>query len=175
MLRAVAPFLVFLLALVASAPGGAGGLGELYEEGGFLDAKLGDSIESFPGLKLIGSDEEARTKTYVRLSDDFRVGGIDVDGITYSFYEGRLYFISVKMSGREDAESLFSALERTFGPGAKTGSRPNEHIWSGQKVFVLYDFDAETLRGMVAMTSVPIQERMRLDRLSPSTPIDDES
>jgi hypothetical protein len=173
MLRAVAPPLVFLLALAVSAPGGAGGLGELHEEGGFVDAKLGDPIESFPGLKLIGTDEAARTKTYIRHSDDFRVGGVEVDGVTYSFYDGRLYFISVKMTGRENAESLFAALERTFGSGVETGTRTNEHIWPGGKVFVLYDFDPETHRGMAAMTSVPIQARMRLDRRALSTPIDD--
>ena len=163
MLRVVAPFLVFLLVLVASAPGGASGIGELHEEGGFVDAKLGDPIESFPGLKLIGTDEAARTKTYIRRSDSFRVGGVEVDEVTYSFYEGRLYFISVKMTGRENAESLFAALKRTFGPGVETGTRPNERIWSSEKVFVLYDFDPETHRGMAAMTSAPIQARMRLD------------
>lgn len=173
MIRAVAPFLVFVLALVTAVPGDAGTLGKLHEEGGFVDAKLGDPIESFPGLKLIGADEAARTKTYVRHSDGFRVGGAEVDGVTYSFYEGRLYFISVQMTGRENAESVLAALERTFGPGVETGTRPNECIWPGGKVFVLYDLDPETQRGVAAMTSVPIQARMRLDRSASSAPLDD--
>jgi len=132
--------------------------------GGFVDAQLGDPIESFTGLTLIGTDETARTKTYIRRSDDFRVGGVAVDGVTYSFYEGRLYFISVQMTGRQDAESVFAALEQTFGPGIETGTRPHEHIWPGGNVFVLYDFDPETNRGLAAMTSAPIQARIRLDR-----------
>ena len=173
MLRAAAPLLAFALALVLSSPGAAGTLGELHAEGGLVDAKLGDSIESFTGLTLIGEDEAARTETYIRRSDTFRVGGARVDGVTYSFYEGRLYFISVRMTGRKNSESVFAALEQTFGPGIETGNRPNERVWPGAKVFVLYDFDPETHRGMAAMTSVPIQARMRLDRRTPSTPIDD--
>jgi hypothetical protein len=174
MLRAAAPLLAFTLALALSAAGGAGTLGELHAESGLVDAKLGDSIESFTGLTLIGKDEAARTETYVRRSDTFRVGGAKVDGVTYSFYEGRLYFISVQMTGRENSESVFAELERTFGPGIKTGNRPNEHVWPGGKVFVLYDFDPETQRGMAAMTSASIQARMRLDRntlLTPELPI----
>ena len=170
MLRAAAPLLAFVLALALSAPGGAGTLGELHEEGGFVDAKLGDPIESFIGLTLIGKDETARTETYIRRSDYFGVGGAKVDGVTYSFYEGRLYFISVQMTGSQNSESVFAALERTFGPGIETGNRPNEHIWPGGKVFVVYDFDPETQRGMAAMTSAPIQARMRIDRGAPLDP-----
>jgi len=164
MLHAVAPLLAFALALAVSAPGAAGTLGELHEDGGFVDAQLGDSIESFTGLTLVGADGVAGTKTYVRRSDDFRVGGVAVDGVTYSFYEGRLYFISVQMTGRQDAESVLTALKRTFGPGVETGTRPNEHIWAGENVFVLYDLDPETNRGLAVMTSAPIQARMRIDQ-----------
>ncbi len=170
MLRAAAPLLAFVLALALAAPGGAGALGDLHEEGGFVDAKLGDPLESFTGLTLIGKDETARTETYIRRSDYFQVGGAKVDGVTYSFYEGRLYFISVQMRGSQNSESVFAALERTFGPGIETGTRPNEHIWPGGKVFVVYDFDPETHRGMAAMTSAPIQARMRLDRSAPLAP-----
>jgi hypothetical protein len=166
MLRAAAPLLTLALALALAAAGGAGTLGELDAEGGLVDAKLGDSLESFTGLTLIGKDAAAGTETYIRHSDTFRVGGAKVDGVTYSFYEGRLYFISVRMTGRENSEAVFAELERTFGPGIKTGNRPNERVWPGGKVFVLYDFDPETERGMAAMTSTPIQARMRLDRSS---------
>jgi len=170
MLRAAAPLLAFAVALALSEPVGAGALGDLYKEGGFVDAKLGDPIESFTGLTLIGKDEAARTETYIRRSDYFQVGGAKVDGVTYSFYEGRLYFISVQMTGRQNAEAVLAALERTFGPGVETGNRPNEHIWPREKVFVLYDLDPETNRGMAAMTSTSIQARMRLDRGAPPSP-----
>jgi hypothetical protein len=170
MLHAVAPLLAFALAFTVSAPGAAGTLGELHEDGGFVDAQLGDPIESFIGLKLIGADEAARTQTYIRRSDDFRVGGVEVDGVTYSFYEDRLYFISVQMTGRQNAEAVFAALERTFGTGIETGIRPNEHIWPGGKVFVLYDLDPETHRGLAVMTSAPVQAHMPPDRSTPLAP-----
>jgi hypothetical protein len=172
---AVFPLLVSALAFGVAASGGAGSLGDLHAEGGFVDARLGDSIDSFTGLQLIGSDAPARTETYIRRSDDLRVGRTHIGGVTYSFYEGRLYFISVQMTGRRNSEAVLAALEKAFGPGIETGTRPNERIWPGGKFFILYDLDPETQRGMAAMTSVPIQARMRLDRGTPPTPIEDGS
>jgi hypothetical protein len=174
MLRhAVFALLVSALTLAVAASSGAGGLGELHADGGFVDAKLGDPIESFVGLQLIGTDEAARTATYVRRSDTFRVGGAKVDEVTYSFYEGSLYFISVRMSGRENAEAVLATIERTFGPSIETGTQPNERIWAGGQVFILYDLDPKTQRGMAAMTSAPIHARMRMDRSAAPARIED--
>jgi len=128
------------------------------------DFFLETPLASIAGLRLIGSDAAAGTETYIRRSDDLRVGGVEVDEVTYSFYEGRLYFVSIQMTGSDDARGVFSALEQTFGEGIATGVHPNEHIWPGGGVFVLYDFDAKTGRGMAAMTSTPIHAQMRLDR-----------
>jgi hypothetical protein len=170
--HAVFALLVSALALAVVASSGAGGLGELHEDGGFVDAKLGERIESFVGLKLIGTDEAAGTKTYIRRSDTFQVGGAKVDEVTYSFYEGSLYFISVRMTGRENAEAVLATLEQTFGPSIETGTQPNERIWAGGKVFILYDLDPETQRGMAAMTSAPIHARMLMDRSAAPARID---
>lgn len=160
----VTVLLVLVFAVTLASAVGADTPGELHEQGGFVGARLGDSLESFEGLELIGRDEAARTETYIRRSDDLRVGGVEVDGITYSFYEGRLYFISVQMSGREQSRAVLGALERTYGDAISTGTRPNEQIWPGGEVFVLYDVDSETGRGLAAMTSAPIHAQMRQDR-----------
>jgi hypothetical protein len=77
------------------------------------------------------------------------------------------------MTGRTNAESVLAALERTFGTGIETGTRPNERIWPGGKVFVLYDLDAETQRGVAAMTSSAIHARLRHARNARPARIDD--
>jgi len=169
--RSIVLLLSNVLLLAFIAPATAGSLGELVASGGFVDAKLGDPIESFAGLERIGVDAEAGTETYVRNSDVFTVGGVRVDSVTYSFYEGRLYFISIRMSGRENAEGVLTALRATFGDSIETGNRPNEHVWTGGNVFVLYDLDAMTDRGMAAMTSSAIHAQMRLDRSSAAASI----
>ncbi|MFQ5416903.1 MAG: HD-GYP domain-containing protein, partial [Myxococcota bacterium] len=64
---------------------------------------------------------------------------------------------------RKDRDVL-GALERTYGDAISTGTRPNEQIWPGGEVFVLYDVDSETGRGLAAMTSAPIHAQMRQDR-----------
>jgi hypothetical protein len=153
-----------LLFLSLAAPAAAGTLGKLAADGGFVDARLGDPIESFAGLERIGVDADAGTETYLRHSDVFTVGGARVDSVTYSFYQGRLYFISIRMTGRENAQAVLNALKATFGDCIETGNRPNELIWTGGEVFVLYDLDAESGRGMAAMTSAPIHAQMRMDR-----------
>lgn len=171
MQRAVAVLFAALLVFAAAAPVGAETLAALHERGGFADAQLGDSIDSFEGLELIGSDDAARTRTYIRRSDGLRVGGARVDNVTYSFYDGRLYFISVQMSGSENAQAVRTALERTYGTGIASGNHPNEMIWPGGEVFVLFDIDAKTGRGLAAMTSTLIHARMHTDRDSvPASP-----
>ena len=157
----------FGILLLATGPAAAGTLGAIHPGGGFEDAKLGDPIESFTGLELIGRDPEAGTETYVRRSDVLRIGGAGIDGVTYSFYGGRLYFISLRMTGKANAAAVLAALEAAFGPSSETGMHPNERIWPGGSRFVLYDFDRTTNRGMAAMTSTPIHARMHLDRSTP--------
>jgi hypothetical protein len=160
------------LLLLFVAPVGAGTLGDLVEGGGFVDARLGDPVESFIGLQRIGVDSQARTETYIRNSDTFTVGSNRVDSVTYSFYDGRLYFISIQTTGRENAEAVLAELKTTYGDGIETGNRPNEHIWTSGNVFVVYDLDTETGRGMAAMTSAPIHAQMRMERSATPARID---
>jgi hypothetical protein len=159
----VTAFLALAFAVTAVAAG-ADTPGELDARGGFEGARLGEFLDSFEGLERVGRNQAARTETYIRRSDALKVGGVEVDAITYSFYQGRLYFISVQMTGGEKSRAVLRALERTYGDGISTGTRPNEQIWPGGEVFVLYDVDAETGRGLAALTSTPIHAQMRLDR-----------
>jgi hypothetical protein len=166
MSRCRTTLLLLALCLSLAAPATAGSLGDLFEQGGFVDAKLGDPIESFVGLERVGTDPEADTETYVRHSDVFNVGGANVDAVTYSFYQGRLYFISIRISGVDNAQAVLGALTETFGESFETGNRPNERVWTGGDVFVLFDLDDATGRGLAAMTSTPIHARMRMNRSS---------
>jgi hypothetical protein len=161
------PALAALVSALIALPAVADELGALLEQGGFESARLGDPIEAFDGLELLGQNPEAGTATYRRRGDELRIGGAAIDGVTYSFYDGRLYFISVQMTGEKNAAAIRRALEAAYGDGIATGAHPNEHIWPGSGVFVLYDLDAKTNRGMAAMTSSPIHARMRLDRTAP--------
>jgi hypothetical protein len=170
MQRAVAPLFAVLLAFAAVAPVGAEPLAALHERGGFLGARLGSSIDSFEGLELIGADAATRTRTYIRRSDNLGAIGGKVDTVTYSFYDGRLYFISVQMTGSENAEAVRTALEQIYGVGMASGNHPNEMIWPGGEVFVLFDIDAKTGRGLAAMTSTLIHARMHTDRIAATDP-----
>jgi hypothetical protein len=169
MRHSVAVLFAALLAFGGAPAVRAGGLGALHRDGGFVDAPLGARLESVAGLTPIGSDAREGTETYVRRSDALRVGGVDVDRVTYSFYRGRLYFVSIQMSGPKNARGVRAALEATFGEGIATGAHPNERIWPGGSVFVLYDFDPQTGRGLAAMTSTPIHAQMRLERSAVSS------
>jgi len=173
MIRVTLTLIVTVLGLIPTGPVAAGTPGDLHRDGGFEDARLGEPIGSFSGLELIGRDPVARTETYIRRSDDLRVGAAGVDGVTYSFYQGRLYFISLSMSGRSNSEAVLAAFERVYGESIATGTHPNERIWPGGSHFVLYDFDPATGRGVAALTSTPIHAQMRLDRSAPPGPTED--
>jgi hypothetical protein len=76
------------------------------------------------------------------------------------------------MTGIENARAVLASLTEVFGAGIATENRPNERVWTGGDVFVLYDLDETSHRGMAAMTSTPIHARMRMDQTSLPARID---
>ena len=78
-----------LAAALHGAPAGADELGAILEQGGFESARLGDPITSFNGLERLGADGESNTVTYRRRGDELRIDGAVIDGIAYSFFDGR--------------------------------------------------------------------------------------
>jgi hypothetical protein len=159
--RSLVLALVCQLALAAAAV--AGDLEALDAQNGFRDAQFGAPFESFRGFALL-SDRGARGSTlYVRPADELRFGKASLDGVTYGFYAGRLYFVTLFSSGARNGRAVLAELERAYGPGQRSASDADEYVWRGSRVLLHYRLDPATGMGMVALTGVQMDARVEAD------------
>lgn len=169
--RSLALVLACQLALAAAAA--AGGLEDLDARNGFRDARFGAPFESFRGLALL-SDGGARGSTlYVRPADELRFGEASLDGVTYGFYAGRLYYVTLFTSGARNGRAALAELERAYGPGQRSSGDADEYVWRGARVLLHYRLDPATSMGMVALTGVEMDARVEAD-LAAALPADAE-
>lgn len=142
----------------------AGSTDELDAEGGFRDARLGATFESFSGLQLLTDSGAHGATLYTRPAEDLRFGDASLDGVTYGFYAGRLYFVTLFTSGERNGRAALAELERVYGPGARSPGDAPEFVWRGQQVLLHYRLDPVTSMGMAVATSLPMEARVRSDR-----------
>lgn len=157
---------VVALLLLGVASAHAGSVDVLDAEDGFRGARFGTPIESFQDLELISSRGAGGTRLYVRASEELRLGGAVLDGVTYGFYQGDLYFVALFTSGARNADAALAQLERVYGPGRKLDGATREYVWKGKRVSLYFREDAVTSMGMVGITSLSIDRRVKTDRIS---------
>jgi hypothetical protein len=164
MIRKLAIAAALMLGGVASAF--AEGIDALDAEDGFRDARFGTRVESFEGLEII-SDRGARgTKVYVRPTDALEFGAARLDGVTYGFYAQELYFVALFTSGSRNTRAVLAQLEQAYGPGTPVDGNAKEYIWQGRKVILHFREDPVTAMGMVGLTSVGIDARVKAEHVS---------
>lgn len=152
--RGLALLLAFLTGVAGIA--GAGDLAALDAQDGFRDARFGAAPESFEGLELL-TDRGARgSSLYVRPGDELRLGEATLDGVTYGFHAGRLYFVALFTSGERNARATLAELERVYGPGVRAAGEAVEYVWRGGRVLLHYRVDPVTSMGMVSLTSLRV-------------------
>jgi len=62
--------------------------------------------------------------------DDLNFGGIKADGITYSFFKGKLTAVSIDFRGFDNFEKLMAYCRKTFGPYTGSVTMKQEHYSS---------------------------------------------
>ena len=156
--RGLALLLAFLTGVVGIAA--AADLAALDAQDGFRDARFGAAFESFEGLELL-TDRAARGSTlYVRPGDELRLGEATLDGVTYGFHAGRLYFVILFTSGERNARATLAELERAYGAGVRGPGEALEYVWRGRGVLLHYRVDPATSMGMVSLTSLRVDARV---------------
>ena len=164
MIRMLAIAVAFLLA--AAAPAVAGGVGDLDDANGFRDARFGARVETLGGLELLSEHGAHGTQVYLRPSDELRLGDAVLDGVTYGFYQEELYFVAIFTSGRKNARATLAQLQKAYGPGTRVAGDAAEYVWRGKKVTLHFREDPVTAMGMVGLTSLKLDARVKADRSS---------
>jgi len=159
MLRTLAA--VAALWLTAITPALAGSIDALDAEDGFRDSQFGARVESFEGLELLSASGARGMEVYVRPADVLELGDATLDGVTYGFYRGELYFVALFASGSRNARAALAQLEKVYGSGTKVNEDASEYVWRGRKVMLHFRADPVTGMSMIGLTSLPIDARVQ--------------
>lgn len=162
MLRQLAAALCVLAGLAATAA--AGGIEDLDAENGFRQVRFGEPIDAVSDLRLLSDRGAHGTEVYVRESEDLSLGEARLDGVTYGFWRGRLYFIALFTSGKANAEQALAELERAYGPGTPVSDEAPEFLWRGGRVTLHFRQDPATSLGTIGITSLPLDAEVKAAR-----------
>ena len=109
----------------------------LDSQNGFGKATFGADIRTFHNLELVKSDAATDTEFYNYLTDNLKVGGHRLTGITYGFYQDKLYYIELRMMGEANCRGIRELLSAQYGPAQSPSQAPTAW-WLGQQVTLRY-------------------------------------
>jgi hypothetical protein len=109
----------------------------LDSQNGFGKATFGADISTFHDLELVKSDATTDTEFYNYLTDNLKVGGHKLTGITYGFYKDKLYYIELRMMGETNCRGIRELLSAQYGPSQSPDQAPTIW-WMGQQVTLRY-------------------------------------
>ncbi|MDL2298708.1 hypothetical protein LJC40_06140 [Synergistaceae bacterium OttesenSCG-928-D05] len=144
---------------------------------GFGGLKWGDSHKKL-GSECVLVDKELDYGTvYSRRDEKLEVDGVQLQGITYSFYHDKFLNVAFEFAGKKDFNKLKVIALEKYGPGhmKKTGNMES-YRWDDEHVFIILDFIPQTSEGQLLITYVPILEEVvqeiekRRANVRPATP-----
>ncbi|GAA3995245.1 hypothetical protein GCM10022408_02070 [Hymenobacter fastidiosus] len=109
----------------------------LDKQNGFRETTLGTDIRAFRHLVLERTDAGTQTAYYTRSTENLKVGGFRVTGISYGFYKDKLCSIEVRTMGDANCRAIHKFLLDEYGPGQRLASTKSEY-WIGQQVSLRY-------------------------------------
>lgn len=157
--RAIALLGALWILLPAGAQ--AGDLKALDAENGFRDARFGAELTALPDLQLLTDGGAAGTQIYVRPDEALAIGDARLDGVTYGFFQERLYFVAIFTSGRRNAQAVLNSFQAAYGPGAAVAGEAVEFVWQGSRVMLHFRQDPATGVGMAAITSLEMDAQVK--------------
>ncbi len=98
--------------------------------------------------------------------DDLSFGQASLDGVTYGFYAGRLYFVTLFTSGEGNARAVLAEIRERYGPGARVPGDAEEFVWRGRRVSLHFRQDPMTAMSMVVITSLEMNAQVEAARVT---------
>lgn len=110
---------------------------------GFRDFKWGMSPTSLTGKELIEQSRDDREKivSYKLQNENVYIGTIDVDSISYNFYDNKLYNVFVFYHGNSYFISLRDTFVAKYGKGKKEDILGYKYSWTSPKGYIIISYD----------------------------------
>lgn len=118
----------------------------------FDSGKLGAPLSAFSGMTLV--EKIGAWETFTRPSDVLKFQGAKLNGISYHFFEKKLYSVHVEVMEKANVQKLVKWSEKAYGSGFRVdvrsfGPKLNRLVireWSGSRVDFVFKF-AENYEG----------------------------
>ena len=152
---------VVMLVCLGAPPALAGGTGKLDDQNGYRGIEFGTSPDSVQGFELVSDRGAGGTKIYTLASETLDLGDATLDGVTYGYFDDKLYFVALFTSGRGNGIKALAALEEKYGKGTPVISEAKEYVWHGRRVTLHFREDSATHMGMIGFTSISLAAQVR--------------
>jgi hypothetical protein len=124
---------------------------------GFRDLKFGDLLSY--DMQMV--EEGGETIFYRRPSDDLTIGGAKVNGISYAYYQGRLYAVLVHTKGLVNSRALLDVLRQAYGSGSRPNQFSDNYYWEGSRVFLAYNENPISHDATTLFRSIPLDNEKK--------------
>lgn len=142
---------------------------------GFREIKLGDLLQTFNNATLKEESKELRTASYVKKNDYLQIGDNKLIGITYLFFQDKLFEIQIKCA-REGCENIKELFEQKYGKFRLTQPFLPVHSGDINENYITKNFpqrpDFSTEEGIFFITSGKIKKEIEKQMKSISVPED---
>lgn len=136
-------------------------LKRLDSEYGFRNFVFETGIENYSNMKLLNGD--ATYKYYTCKDDTLSWGEYPLKEISYGFYKGKLYWISIKVNGYKNSRGVLRKLEGTYGKGRKFNEYSETHGWEGERVKMAYNENTFNKNAIINMWSQPVADLIKAE------------
>lgn len=133
---------------------------------GFCDLKWGRKLVTVLDFKEKGTNSGLdNVVEYVRSNDIMAIEDIPLKSITYAFWKGRLYTVTVWTNGFPNYAALRDKVFEEFGPGKRTETDNERYLWSDTLSDIMLEYIEDDQYGMLWLRSKEVEELSKSSRL----------
>jgi len=150
--------LTFAAALLTSGAVWAQSVADLDTKYGFRDLKFETDTSAIDGL--VPGEATAVKLLATRPDDSKKIGQATLNSITYGFYQGKLYEVTIVTKGLTNSHALREVLEGQYGEGALVSAAGQDRNWDGKQVRLTYREDPAYHNSTVRFTHKKLNEQL---------------
>ena len=134
---------------------------------GFRDLRWGQKSSSVEGLQKIDTQPDLDgIIEYFRPDDVLKIAEAELKSIVYSFWNEKLYTVTIWTEGRHNYLALREEVFRQFGKGRKSDKHHERYIWSEKKTDRMLEYIESGEFGLLWLRSKVLDRQLKLSELS---------
>lgn len=135
------------------------------EPNGFRGYTWGDTLDSHK--EELSLTAEGKDNSYFsRNGDNLKIGGAELNSITYHFSKYGFTSVTIKTEGIANNTALISAFQEQFGKGFQSNRYIERYLWTGSNSIIFIDCSSVTRKCSAFIHSSNIKKQIDADKKS---------